>query len=193
MTDVEQLTRRWLQECVLALELCPFAAPVLKDDSLRIAVSVAATPELQLQDFLIELDLLQGCDEGKISTTLLVYAEGLQDFAEFLELLELAQALLEQAGLAGVVQLASFHPQYRFEGEPAAALSHFTNRSPRPMLHLLRESMLTRVLAQYPDPAAIPRRNIARLEAMGREAVASLWGDQTLAKRSALPNQRRIN
>jgi len=193
LLDAEQLTRRWLRECVLALELCPFAAPVLKDESLRIAVSAATTAEQQLQDFLVELDLLQGCDERDISTTLLVFDAGPQDFAEFLQLLAQAEGLLQQAGLSGLVQLASFHPHYRFAGEPANSLSHYTNRSPRPMLHLLRESMLTRVLAAYPDPAAIPRRNIARLESMGREAVENLWSDQTLAKRSALPNQRRIN
>jgi len=193
LTEAEQLTRRWLQECVLALELCPFAAPVIRDSSLRIAVSAGETLEQQLRDFLLELDLLQGCDESKISTTLLVFDPGPEDFETFLDLLEQAQGLLDAAGLEGLVQLASFHPHYRFAGEPADALSNFTNRSPRPVLHLLRESMLTRVLAQYPDAEDIPHRNIARLEAMGREAVEKLWKDQTLPKRSALPSQRRIN
>ena len=192
MTEAEQHIRGWLHECVLALDLCPFAAPVIKDESLRIAISEATTTQRQLQDLLAELDLLQNSDEAEISTTLLVFDSGLSDFEEFLDLLELGQGLLEEAGLEALVQLASFHPDYCFEGETAAAVSNFTNRSPLPVLHLLRESMLTRVLEQYPDPAAIPQRNIARLQAMGREKVEALW-DQTLAKRSALPSQRRIN
>jgi hypothetical protein len=175
LADAEQLIRRWLHDCVLALELCPFAAPVIKDQSLRIAISEATTAEPQLRDLLAELDLLQSSDEAEISTTLLVFAAGLDDFEEFLDLLEQGQALLEDSGLAGLVQLASFHPHYCFEGEPAAALSNYTSRSPLPVLHLLRESQLTRVLEQYPDPAAIPQRNIARLDAMGREAIEALW------------------
>ena len=175
MIEAEQQTRHWLHDCVLALELCPFAAPVVADDSLRIAVSEATDRPGQLQDFLAELDRLQGCDEREISTTLLVYASSAGDFDEFLDLLAQAQSLLEEAGLEGLVQLASFHPDYRFAGEDPEALSHFTNRSPRPTLHLLREAMLTRVLADYPDPEDIPRRNIMRLEAIGRDEVQRLW------------------
>jgi hypothetical protein len=178
LNDAEQLTRRWLKDCVLALELCPFAAPVVKDASLRIAVSRGEHVEEQLRDFLQELDRLQGSGEADISTTLLVFERGLQDFGEFLDFIQQAQDLLDKAGLSGLVQLASFHPRYRFEGEPADALSNYTNRSPLPVLHLLRESVLTRVLAQYPDPEAIPYRNISRLEAMGREAVEKLWRHQ---------------
>jgi hypothetical protein len=177
LADPEQLIRRWLRDCVLALELCPFAAPVIGDGSLRIAVCGATTREQQLRDLLAELDLLQRSDEAEIATTLLVFDAGLDDFEEFLDLLEQAQDLLEDCGLAGLVQLASFHPHYRFEGEPAAALSNYTNRSPLPVLHLLRESQLTRVLDRYPDPAAIVQRNIARLDDMGRAAVEALWDE----------------
>ncbi len=180
-TQAEQLTRRWLTDCVLALELCPFAGPVVADSSLRVAVSSAADREQQVQDFLLELDRLQGSSEAEISTTLLVFDTGCRDFHAFLDLLDEANALLETAGLAGLVQLASFHPRYRFEGEPDDALSHYTNRSPFPTLHLLREAMVTRVLASYPDPAAIPVRNIARLESLGIEGVRELWADYTLA------------
>jgi hypothetical protein len=176
LVEAERLTRRWLEDCVLALELCPFAAPVVKDRSLRIAVSREADAPGQLRDFLGELDRLQGAGETEISTTLLVFERGPGDFDAFLGLLEQARALLEEAGLDGLVQLASFHPRYLFDGEPVDALSHYTNRSPLPVLHLLRESVLTRVLSQYPDPEAIPRRNISRLEDIGREAVEKLWG-----------------
>ena len=175
-SEVEARTRRWLRDCILALELCPFAAPVVADESLRVVVSTGETREQQLQAFLQELDLLQGSEESEVSTTLLALARGPEEFDDFLDLQEQAQALLEQAGLEGLVQLVGFHPHYCFEGEAPESPSHFTNRSPFPTLHLLREAMLTRVLASYPDPAAIPERNIERLEELGRAAVERLWG-----------------
>jgi hypothetical protein len=173
--EAEARTRRWLSDCVLALELCPFAAPVVADNSLRVVVSRELSPEQQLRDFLRELDLLQSSEETDISTTLLVLARGPEEFDEFLGLQEQAQGLLEQAGLEGLVQVVGFHPDYRFEGEAPESPSHFTNRSPYPTFHLIREAMLTRVLASFPDPAAIPERNIERLEELGREAVVRLW------------------
>ena len=160
---------------MLGLELCPFAGPVLRDGSLRIVVSEASAPEGQLQAFLSELDKLQSAAEDAISTTLLVLEKGPVDFAAFLDLLDDANRLIDEAGLRGHLQIAHFHPAYQFEGEPPDGLSHYTNRSPLPTLHLLRESALERVLASYPDPEGIPARNIARLEAMGRGAVESLW------------------
>ena len=175
MTDPETLTRRWLQDCVLALDLCPFAAPVLRDKGLRIAVCSAADPAQQLRDFLFELDYLQEKPESEVATTLLVLARGPAEFTAFLELLDAAQQLVAEAGLEGIIQLAHFHPAYLFASEPAADISHFTNRSPLPTLHLLRESMLTRVLASFPDPAGIPRRNIDTLRALGRDEVERRW------------------
>ncbi len=169
------MVERWLHDCVLALELCPFAAPVVRDGSLRIAISDAVEPAAQLRDFLLELDRLQASSEQKNSTTLLAFSRQLQDFHEFLDLVGEAQALLEEAGLDGLVQLAHFHPSYQFANEAPDGLSHYSNRSPLPIIHLIRESMLTRVTEAVADPAAIPRANIARLEAMGREAVQRRW------------------
>jgi hypothetical protein len=177
LPDPQTLVQRWLHDCVLALELCPFAAPVLRDDSLRIAVSDAAEFPEQLCDVLAELDLLQTSAESDVSTSLLVFPRGPEDFDEFLQLVGAAEDLVEQAGLSELVQLAHFHPRYLFADEPTDGLSHFSNRSPLPIIHLIRESMMTRVLAAYPDPAAIPRRNIARLEAMGRGQVEQRWQD----------------
>lgn len=175
MPDPRSLVERWLHDCVLALELCPFAAPVLREDSLRIAVSDAAEFSGQLRDFLAELDFLQTSAESEVSTSLLVFTRGPEDFDQFLQLIASAGDLVEEAGLSELVQLAHFHPHYQFANEPTGALSHFSNRSPLPVIHLLRESMMTRVLSSYPDPAVIPRRNVARLEAMGREQVEQLW------------------
>lgn len=175
MTEAERLTRRWLDDCVLALGLCPFAAPVLRDASLRIAVSRASNAADQLHDFAQELELLQRVPETEVSTTLLVYDTGPEDFMQFLERLEQCQAWLEQLGLEGVIQLASFHPHYLFGGEHSQALSHFTNRSPRPTIHLLREDMLSKAIERYPDTQAIPANNIALLEELGAARVMELW------------------
>ena len=124
LPDPRTLVQRWLQHCVLALDLCPFAAPVLRDDSLRIAVSDAIGLPAQLEDFLLELDLLQTCSEGEVSTTLLVFSQGPEEFDDFLELAGEAEALVEEAGLGGLVQLAQFHPRYQFAGEAVDGVSH---------------------------------------------------------------------
>ena len=160
---------------MLALGLCPFAAPVLRDNSLRIVVSEASNAAQQLRDFDQELALLQRVPEAQVSTTLLVYDTGLEDFMLFLERLEQCQGRLQRAGLEGVIQLASFHPHYLFAGEPERALSHYTNRSPRPIIHLLREDMLGKAIARYPDTQDIPLNNMALLEEMGAEQVIELW------------------
>jgi len=171
----EARIRRWLDDCVLGLELCPFAAPVVDAGSLRIAASDAANPQSQLQAFLLELDRLQSADEDSIATTLLVLEQGPADFQAFMTLVDAAQELLEEAGLDELFQLAHFHPAYLFDGESPEGVSHLTNRSPLPVIHLLRESMLTRVLGSDPDAASIPDRNIARLESLSRQELQRRW------------------
>ena len=172
---VEQQTRDWLARFVVGLNLCPFARPVLDSPALRIAVCEASESPALRRAFLSELDRLQSSPESDIATTLLVFPSALQDFHEYLDFLAEAQLLLERAGLEGVVQLASFHPDYLFHGEPPEAASHFSNRSPWPTIHLLREDMLSRVLGYYPDADAIPDRNIATLEEIGRDELFRRW------------------
>ena len=105
---------------------------------------------------------------------MLVLPEGLEDFDDYLGLLDDAQMLLEEMGLDGEIQLASFHPDYRFEGEPIDAVSHFTNRAPYPLIHLLRENMVTTALETYPNPERIPERNIQTLERLGLAGIKRL-------------------
>jgi len=167
--------RTWLAEVVVGLNLCPFARPLLDAEGLRIAVCSESTPAALRRSFLLELDLLQRSGEQQLATTLLAFPQALHDFGDYLDFLDEAQALLVAAGLEGVVQLASFHPDYRFAGEPTTAASHYSNRSPYPLVHLLREEMLTRVLADSADPDQIPQRNIATLEAIGARALARRW------------------
>ena len=170
MTDresVERHTRDWLSKFVVGLNLCPFARPVVDSPSLRIEVCEAIESPALRRAFLSELDLLQTSPESDIATSLLAFSCALSPFDDYLDFLGEAQGLLEQAGLEGVIQLASFHPHYLFDGEPPDAASHFSNRSPWPMIHFLREDMLSRVLGDYPDAEAIPARNIATLEKLG--------------------------
>ena len=171
----EQHTRAWLQQFVVGLDLCPFARPLLNAANLRIAVCAGREEDHLLQTFLQELDLLQASQERDIATTLLVFPHALADFRDYLAFFDQAQGALVDSGLRELVQLASFHPQYRFQGEDEEAASHFSNRAPYPVIHLLRESMLTRVLADYPHPERIPARNIERLNRLGSARLHRDW------------------
>lgn len=157
----------WLSEFVVGLNLCPFARPLLGEPCLRIAICEEKSGAALHNAFLRELDLLQASPEQEIATTLLVFVQALRDFDTYLDFVAGAQDLLVEAGLEGVVQLASFHPQYRFAGEPKNAASHYSNRSPYPIIHLLREDMLSRVLEDFVGPERIPERNIKALNAIG--------------------------
>jgi hypothetical protein len=173
--QVEAQVRGWLREVVVGLNLCPFARPLLESPGLRIAVCEETANEALLRTFLQELDLLQRATEHEITTTLLVFPHTLVDFEVYLQFVEAAQALLLEAGLEGLVQLASFHPQYLFAGEPAGDASHYSNRSPYPIIHLLREDMLGRALEDFVDPQQIPARNIETLNKLGVAELQRRW------------------
>lgn len=173
--QAEAQTRRWLAEFVVGLNLCPFARPFLDSEQLRISVC-GGTERVSLQRaFLGELDQLQSTPESSIATTLMVFTNALVDFDDYLDFLAQAQDLLADAGLEGLVQLASFHPDYRFEGEDEQAASHYTNRSPHPTIHLIREDMLERVLVDFPDPEGIPGRNSSTLAEIGSQELERRW------------------
>ena len=171
----EQQTRLWLEEFVVGLNLCPFAKPLLGSQQLRVAVCEDANDQPLQTFFLTELDRLQSTPETETATSLLVFTGALAGFDDYLAFLDHVQELVYQSGLEGVVQLASFHPNYQFEGEPQDAASHFSNRSPWPTIHLIREDMLERALADFPDPAGIPERNIATLDALGATELQARW------------------
>jgi uncharacterized protein len=175
VSEVEGHTRAWLESFVVGLNLCPFARPMLNTDKLRISVSNAESAEGRARDFLGELDLLQRSSEEQLATTLVVFPASLASFEDYLDFLEEAQTLLLAAGLDGTVQLASFHPDYQFEGDDATAPGNFSNRSPYPVIHLLRESMLTRALSEFPDPQKIPEKNIRVLESIGEAELRRRW------------------
>jgi len=171
----EALTRRWVDTMVVGLNLCPFAAPVVRQDTLRYAVVESDDSTAVCEAFMDELLTINEAGERDIATTLVIFPNAVADFYEYLGLLDECQRLLNQAELEGVFQLASFHPGYLFAGPPADDLSHWTNRSPYPMIHIIREGQMEQVLKHIDDPDAIPERNIALLEALGREKLIELF------------------
>ena len=173
--SVEALTRRWVDTMVVGLNLCPFAAPVVRQETLRYAVVESEDTRLACKAFVDELLVINQANERDIATTLVIFPNAVADFYEYLGLLDECQRLLNQANLEGVFQLASFHPGYLFAGPPEDDLSHWTNRSPYPMIHIIREGQMEQVLKHIDDPEAIPERNIAHLEALGRDKLIELF------------------
>ncbi len=177
---VEEHVRKWLETFVVGLNLCPFARPFVSAASplskgLRIAVCPDTELEALFHAFLQELDVLQSSPEQEVATTVLVFPNALQSFGEYLDFLADAKDLLLRSGLQGLVQLASFHPEYEFEGEQPGGASHFSNRAPYPIIHLLREDMVARVLRDFPNPENIPAENIETLEKIGATELRARW------------------
>jgi hypothetical protein len=129
--------------------------------------------------FLTELDLIQSSSESDIATTLMVIPNALTEFDVYLDFINLAEELLKESGLEGIIQLASFHPRYQFDGEPEASASHFSNRSPYPLVHFLREDMMARALGNFSNPETISTKNINILESIGREEIERRWAQLT--------------
>ena len=165
------LIQQWVEKMVVGLNLCPFAAPEVRNETIRYAVSDATDFEMAVRDFLIELERIQRAEEEELSTSLVTFTHMAADFEQFLDLLDLCQSVLEQAGLEGVFQLASFHPQYCFGGVAEDDISNWTNRAPFPTIHIIREGQMARVLTHYKNPDEIPERNMALMEELGREGL----------------------
>jgi hypothetical protein len=166
---VIQETRAWLEKAVIGLNLCPFAKPVHVAGRIRYAVSQAETPEALLVDLLAELRTLAAADPEEIETTLLIHPGVLTDFLDYNDFLGVADAALEELDLIGEIQIASFHPDYQFEGTAPDDIENYTNRSPHPILHLLRESSVEEAVASFPDTDRIYRANIETLQKLGLE------------------------
>lgn len=167
--EVIAATQDWLVKAVIGLNLCPFARAVYAGGRLRCAVSRAATPEALLEDLAQELQRLAAADEAALETTLLIHPQVLGDFLDYNDFLEVADALVADLGYEGVLQVASFHPQYQFADTAPDDIGNFTNRSPYPTLHLLRESSVERAVDAHPDTERIYRDNIETLRRLGRE------------------------
>lgn len=164
---VIEATRRWLERSVVGLNLCPFAGGPWRQGRVRMRVSEATGLQRLAEDLADELIALNEADPAECETTLLIHPRVLGDFTEYNDFLDLADGLLAQLELDGTLQIASFHPDYRFADAPPDDPAHCTNRSPYPMLHLLREASVEAAVAGHPDPDAIYERNIEKLRELG--------------------------
>jgi hypothetical protein len=162
-------TRRWVERAVIGLNLCPFAKAVEVKDQVRYVVSHADTPEALLETLMDELQYLADADPDQIDTTLLIHPFVLDDFLDFNEFLDVADAAVEDMRLDGELQVASFHPNYQFADTDPNDIANYTNRAPYPVLQLLREDSIDRAVEAIPDAADIFDKNIATLEQLGHE------------------------
>lgn len=167
-------TRHWLQRAVIGLNLCPFAKAVQARDQIRYVLSEATTADALLEELAAELVWLNDTDPAVVDTTLLIHPHVLTDFHDYNDFLDQADAAIDALGLEGEIQVASFHPDYQFAGSDFDDPANCTNRSPYPMLHLLREGSVERAVEAFPDPDAIVERNIATLEKLGADGYRRL-------------------
>jgi hypothetical protein len=174
-TRVEAQVRDWLERAVIGLNLCPFARAPYRQQRVRLQVSAARDETALAADLERELQHLQDTPLEQCETTLLIHPDVLQEFAAFNQFLDVAEACVRRLGLEGEIQIASFHPEYRFAGSAAADVENCSNRSPFPILHLLREASIERGLEAIEDPDAIYQRNLETLRRLGPEGWAELW------------------
>ena len=169
MTDKEVLakTRHWLEVPVIGLNLCPFAKAVYVKNQVRLVVSKARHADDLLEELDRELDLLVATPASEINTTLLIHPTLFEDFLDFNDFLEVAEGVVDEHELEGVIQLASFHPQFQFDGTEPDAISNYTNRAPFAIVHLLREDSVERAVEAFPQADAIFETNMATLEKLG--------------------------
>ncbi|WP_448212971.1 DUF1415 domain-containing protein [Colwellia sp. MEBiC06753] len=158
-------TKAWLEEIVIGLNFCPFAKKEFVNNTIRYHDSKAGLLPVALEEFADECQYLLANPD--VETTLIIYTTGFRQFDKYLDLVDYANDLLIDMGLEGEIQVASFHPEYVFDGERDDEPSNYTNRSPLPMLHLIREASMEKVLALYPHPEQIPDNNIALAQDKG--------------------------
>lgn len=168
------LTRSWVEHAVVGLNLCPFANSVMRKNQVDFCVSHARDAQALLQDLLGCVESLLAASAEAVDTLLLVHPWALTDFMEFNDFVGDAEALIEEAGLDGVLQVASFHPDYQFAGVPADDPTNRTNRSPFPTLHLLREESLDKAIEAMPDTDAIVEHNLDTLRRLGNDGWLTL-------------------
>lgn len=163
--NVKQATQKWLETIVIDLNLCPFAQREYLNKRVRFSVSSAESEEQLLQDLVVELALLNKCPD--LETSLLITPHNLQSFDTYNQFLNFTDALLGQMRLAGVFQIASFHPDYQFAGTQATDVENYTNRSPYPILHILREASLESAIQAHGNTEQIPEDNMQRIRDLG--------------------------
>ena len=177
-TDINAITQQvdqWLNDVVIGLNLCPFAAKPQRNKQIKIFVSEATQEEALLEDILLQLIELSTTEPEKLETTLVVVPNMLQDFWDYNFCIDWVEGLIKQQDWEGIFQVATFHPDYCFGGAAPEDDENLTNRSPYPIFHLIREESMEKVLKHYPDPESIPDTNIARVSALSEEERKKLF------------------
>ena len=172
---IKQATRKWLETIVIDLNLCPFAKTEYLNKRVRFSVSAAESQERLLQDLVIELAVLN--KRADLQTTMLITPNNLQKFDTYNQFLDFTDALLAQMKLEGVFQIASFHPDYQFAGTKTTDVENYTNRSPYPVLHILREASVEKAVKAHPNTEQIAQENIKRLREIGLSEMKKRLGD----------------
>jgi hypothetical protein len=191
--DVITSTQQWLERAVIGLNLCPFAKAVYVKRQIRYAVTAATTAKGLLAELRHEIEMLGKANPDEIDTTLLIHPQALTDFIDYHRFLKQADVAIRNLGQEGRLQIASFHPAYEFAGSAPDDIANFTNRSPYPMLHLLREASIDRAVMAFPDAATIYERNIDTLRKLGHEGWRRLWtADQARDDGPASPAHPRV-
>jgi len=176
--DVAERTRAWVEHAVVGLNLCPFAKAPMAKGQIRYVVSETTDPRVLLDELCAQMQALVEADPLSIETTLLIHPNVLVDFLDFNDFLDAADAALDELGYAGVLQIASFHPDYQFDGTEADDVGNASNRAPHPTLHLLREASVDRAVEAFPEAEAIFENNLRTLETLGADgwrALQSKW------------------
>ena len=169
---IVESVQQWVESLVVDMNLCPFAKRELVNNRVRFTVTQAITEEQLLEALQAELKLLE--NDSSIETTLLIHSKVLQDFHDYNQFLNYADGLLVQMGLEGVYQIASFHPDYQFAGTAPEDAENYISRSPYPVLHILREESLERVIDEFPDIEQIPVRNVELMNSLGKKKLQTL-------------------
>lgn len=172
-----EATRTWVERAVIGLNLCPFAKAVHKKGQVRYVVSDATQPLQLHEDLVRELELLRNTPAEQVDTTLLIHPSVLGDFMDFNEFLEVADDTVADLDLEGEIQVASFHPDFQFEGTAPDDITNYTNRSPFPTLHLLREASIDKAVSAFPDASKIFEANMETLDTLGAEGWKKLFAE----------------
>lgn len=166
------VTKKWILDVVIGCNFCPFASKEFKKDSIHYQVTDASDLEKSLQAFIIECSRLDS--NAEIETTLLIVPEGFDDFDDFLQLVDFSEKMIHQQGYEGIYQVATFHPAYCFQGSDPNDAANYTNRSPYPILQLLREDTIEKALKLYRNPETIPENNVAFARSKGLAYMRNL-------------------
>lgn len=171
--DIVKSVRKWVNTFVMDMNLCPFAKSEMLNNRVRFATTKAISEEELLRSLQDELEFLNS--DSSVETSLLIHPNVLQDFHDYNQFLSYADELLQDMGLEGIYQIASFHPHYQFGGTNPDDAENYTNRSPYPLLHLIREASLERAIEEYPDVDQVPIRNVALMNSLGHSKLQKLF------------------